>query len=515
VDLPHAFALSLLTENFDAGFPAGWSVVDNEANGVTWMVPQQGTGNHTGGSGNAAGANSDFTGPAEYDTELRTPPVSGFGSNVVLSYRANYANFAFLDFLDVDVSTDGGTTWTNVLRWNDDHGGFFGPPGVQVALNLDAFVQGSPSFIVRWRYYDPNSGDWDWYAQIDDVMIVSDEVLTPCGYLTVDPTSGTVAGDGTANVDVTFDATGFAPGTYDCDLIIFSNAVNTNRLVVPLEMIVAQEVTVDIMPARCPNIVARGDDDDDDDDDDDGDHGGYGTGGGDDDDDDQVKMIKVAIIGSSVLDAATVDLASVTLAGVPASSAYVKDSYRVDCARVDDDDDDDGPRCRYKHQDLSDVCTNSCTRRDGFTDVILSFNHDDVMDAVGPVPPDEATQVTLAGLLSSGIHIEGSDCLIIIDHGHHAPEGEPTGGSHFSLGPNVPNPFNPITRITYYVPRESFVTVSIHDVTGRLVERLVSGVRPAGEHEVRWDAKAQPSGIYFYRLEAGDVVQTRKMVLLK
>jgi hypothetical protein len=59
------------------------------------------------------------------------------------------------------------------------------------------------------------------------------------------------------------------------------------------------------------------------------------------------------------------------------------------------------------------------------------------------------------------------------------------------------------------------VTVSIHDVTGRLVERLVSGVRPAGEHEVRWDAKAQPSGIYFYRLEAGDVVQTRKMVLLK
>ncbi len=85
------------------------------------------------------------------------------------------------------------------------------------------------------------------------ITTVSDEVLTPCAYLTVGPTSGTVAGGGTADVDVTFDATGFDPGTYDCELIVFSNAVNINRLVVPLQMIVAQvtqEVTVDIMPAQ-------------------------------------------------------------------------------------------------------------------------------------------------------------------------------------------------------------------------------------------------------------------------
>lgn len=516
VQLPHAFALGLLTENFNAGFPAGWSVVDNEALGVSWMVPQQGTNNHTGGTGFAVGANSDFTGPADYDTEVRTPAISGFGPNVVLSYRANYANFANFDYLDVDVSTDGGSTWSNVLSWNEDHGGFFGPPGEQVALNLDTFVQGSPSFIVRWRYYDPTTtDDWDWYAQIDDVMIVSDEVLTPCSYLTVDPTSGSVAGDGSAGVDVTFNATGFDPGTYDCELIIVSNAVNNDRFVVPLQMVVAQEVTVDVMPGNCPNIVTRKDDDDDDDD---GDGNATNFSGGSDDDDGDgghVRILRVAVLGSSVLDAMTVDLTSITLAGVPASSATVRDSYRLNCGSSNDDD-DDHPSCSYKRQDLSNVCTSSCSKKDGAKDVILDFNLDDVLTAMGPVPSGQVNQVTLSGLLTSGIHIQGSDCLIVIGGGHHvADRGVGGAGTRFSLGPNVPNPFNPVTRIGYYVPKQSFVTLSVYDVTGRLLERLVSGVRTAGEYDVSWDAKGLASGIYFYRLEAGDFAQTRKMILLK
>jgi hypothetical protein len=501
VPLPHAFALGLLEEDFNAGFPAGWSVVDNETNGVSWMVPQQGTGNHTGGTGNAAGANSDFTGPAEFDTELRTPAISGFGPNVVLSYRVNYANFAFLDFLDVDVSTDGGTTWTNVLSWNEDHGGFFSPPGEQVALNLDAFVQGNPSFIVRWRYYDPNSGDWDWYAQIDDVMIVSDEVLTACSYLTVDPTSGTVSGDGTADIDVTFDATGFTPGTYDCELIIFSNAVNTNRLVVPLEMIVVEEVTVDIMPSNCPNIVSR-----------------HNEGGNDDDDDDDdvQRFLQVAIIGSSALDVTTIDLSSIRLAGVPASTSTVRDVYRLNCSfGGDDDDDDDGPSCTYKQQDVSNECTSSCAMKDGFKDVVLYFNEKDVVNAVGPVPAGQVNQVTLTGLKTGGIHIQGSDCLIILDGGDDVAREGGIAGTRYSLGPNVPNPFNPVTRFSYYVPKEAFVTLSVYDVAGRLLEQLVSGVKTPGDYEVSWDAKTLPTGIYFYRLEAGDFVQTRKMILLK
>ena len=63
VHLPHVFALSLLNEDFNSGFPAGWSAIDNEGNGVNWMVPAQGGGNYTGSTGDACGANSDFRGP--------------------------------------------------------------------------------------------------------------------------------------------------------------------------------------------------------------------------------------------------------------------------------------------------------------------------------------------------------------------------------------------------------------------------------------------------------------------
>jgi hypothetical protein len=59
------------------------------------------------------------------------------------------------------------------------------------------------------------------------------------------------------------------------------------------------------------------------------------------------------------------------------------------------------------------------------------------------------------------------------------------------------------------------VELNIYDVNGRLVDRLVDGQRDAGEHVVEWNAKGFASGIYFYRLVAGDFVKTKKMVLLK
>jgi hypothetical protein len=80
---------------------------------------------------------------------------------------------------------------------------------------------------------------------------------------------------------------------------------------------------------------------------------------------------------------------------------------------------------------------------------------------------------------------------------------------------NQPNPFNPVVRITYWLPRDEFVRLFIYDVTGRLVDRLVEGVQSRGEHTVEWDAGGLSSGIYFYRLEAGDFSETRKMMLIK
>jgi hypothetical protein len=83
------------------------------------------------------------------------------------------------------------------------------------------------------------------------------------------------------------------------------------------------------------------------------------------------------------------------------------------------------------------------------------------------------------------------------------------------LGQNYPNPFNPATTIEYSLARAGFATMKIFNILGQEVAELFSGQREAGRAFVRWDAAGQPSGVYFCRLEAGDVVQTRKLVLMR
>ncbi|MCX6135424.1 MAG: T9SS type A sorting domain-containing protein [Ignavibacteriales bacterium] len=84
----------------------------------------------------------------------------------------------------------------------------------------------------------------------------------------------------------------------------------------------------------------------------------------------------------------------------------------------------------------------------------------------------------------------------------------------FSLSQNFPNPFNPTTTIRYTLPRTREVSLAIYNVLGQLVSRLVVGRKEAGFHEVHWDANV-PSGIYFYRLQAGEYLETKKMILLR
>ena len=85
----------------------------------------------------------------------------------------------------------------------------------------------------------------------------------------------------------------------------------------------------------------------------------------------------------------------------------------------------------------------------------------------------------------------------------------------FTLLQNYPNPFNPVTRILYNLPRDSEVTLEIFDASGQHISTLVSGRKTAGLHGVPFYGTQLPSGVYYYRLQAGDFTQHRKMVLLK
>ncbi len=85
----------------------------------------------------------------------------------------------------------------------------------------------------------------------------------------------------------------------------------------------------------------------------------------------------------------------------------------------------------------------------------------------------------------------------------------------YALAQNYPNPFNPTTIILYDLPSASSVRLEVFDLLGRKVATLVNSRQPAGTHTYTLRANALSSGIYFYRLQAGDYVKTRKMMLVK
>ena len=85
----------------------------------------------------------------------------------------------------------------------------------------------------------------------------------------------------------------------------------------------------------------------------------------------------------------------------------------------------------------------------------------------------------------------------------------------FYLHQNYPNPFNPITSIQYAVSSRQFVSLKVYDVLGNEIANLVNEEKAAGIYEINFNSNNLSSGIYFYKLQAGSFVETKKMVLLK
>jgi S-layer homology domain len=164
------FGPAVLNEGFDAGtLPAGWSVSQVSGN-ATWQIYTAGDpctqfdGNRTGGAGPYAVLNSDCdsNGFEPDDSSLVTPAVDlGASANAVIRWANDFIDLGFGAVADVDVSTDGGTTWTNVWEAPGDVPG----PGTQAAdMSMAA---GHANVKARFHY----NAFWAWWWQVDDVQV--------------------------------------------------------------------------------------------------------------------------------------------------------------------------------------------------------------------------------------------------------------------------------------------------------------------------------------------------------
>ena len=172
---------TVLSESFDAGeLPPNWTIVNNAGNG-TWYIKRRVSpcgdfaGNMTGGSGPYALINSDCDGVVSDDASLITPSLdlSSF-SAVQLSFDQDYDNLG--DTADVDVSTDGGTTWNNALRQTSSARG----PN-HVALNISS-AGGNSNVKVRFHYYN---AFFAWWWQVDDVVVSAPTCIAGPGGIVV------------------------------------------------------------------------------------------------------------------------------------------------------------------------------------------------------------------------------------------------------------------------------------------------------------------------------------------
>jgi hypothetical protein len=205
-------------------------------------------------------------------------------------------------------------------------------------------------------------------------------------------------------------------------------------------------------------------------------------------------VLPVAVLGTMDFDVTEIDVSTLHLEGV----TPIRHNYEDVSTPVGD-----GEEC---------VCTTAGP--DGYMDLTLKFMKSEIVAALGQVSNGDVVVLTLTGQLLDGTElIDATDCVWIRgDLGGpqpHLPYEEVDFGRAF------PNPFNPVTQISYRLPTEEFVQLSVYDVTGRLIDQLVSGMQPAGEHVVEWNAKGLSSGIYFYRIQIGNLSETRKLILLK
>ena len=285
---------TLLQEDFEGVFPpTDWTVINNGGTCV-WTRNDafpSARPNYAGGSGFCADADSDKCGSSTtMDTELRTMSLDFSGLTIVsLDYVSSYNDIGTGgDLADVDISIDGGATWTNLLRWDSDHSP--DGPGEPVSLDLTAYA-GQTSVMIRFHYY---VATYDWWWEVDQVRVrgcyiagaapdidvtpltisrtlypdqTADQAFnianvgliplnwtldegcgTPVAWLALDPVAGTLPVGNNVDVSAGFDSTGLTAGTYTTTVCVDSDDPDEPEIVVDVTLIVASPPLIDVTP---------------------------------------------------------------------------------------------------------------------------------------------------------------------------------------------------------------------------------------------------------------------------
>lgn len=210
-------------------------------------------------------------------------------------------------------------------------------------------------------------------------------------------------------------------------------------------------------------------------------------------------VIPAALVGSAYFDVTGIDVSTILLEGIA--------PLRYDLEDVTAPAEGPGD------------CPCTMAGPDGFMDLSLKFSRLAVATAIGSAASGDVIELTITGEMNNGAPFEATDCVTIV--GKQPDLFMVAGGETAELGVAVPNPFNPNTAISFYLPKAGVVTFEIFDSEGRLVRRLIDAeTRPAGISSVEWrgvnetGAKVD-SGVYFYRIKAGDVILSRKMILMR
>ncbi|RLD60384.1 MAG: hypothetical protein DRJ05_04765 [Bacteroidetes bacterium] len=232
----------VLTENFDSGIPAEWTIIDGGATTDTWF----GTTDHSGSTLDEtpfAFVNSDAASYNDMDETLISPIFNTDGyTNLTLEFDQYFYYYSSGGAEKAEVDIWDGTSWVNVLSMTTQSVGSWTTPDHQA---IDILAYANPDMKVRFHYYDAN---YDWYWAVDNVSVSG--TPGPTGsWLTlngVNSVSGSIDSFDSENITVGFDASGLENGVFYADIYINSNDVINPMETVPVSLTIGNGYLVDL-----------------------------------------------------------------------------------------------------------------------------------------------------------------------------------------------------------------------------------------------------------------------------